>query len=208
MSLLQHDTPQELEEIAPGESYTKGSSHVILAAIVATVLVTAAIVIYVLAGEKPPVATGEILEVWAHPMHTVTPAFDASGMAIPQDSFDQVLVFTRVRLHNQSKQPLFLHQILTNITHPDGSIDSSFATTASQYERIFMAYAGLSQWHTPALNTDELTIQPDQTVEGTFVSSFKMAKEPWDARKALDYSFSFRYQAVLKLTPKVAVTDR
>jgi hypothetical protein len=35
-----------------------------------------------------------------------------------------------------------------------------------------------------------------------------MAKEPWDARKALDYSFGFRYQPVLKLTPKVSVTDR
>jgi hypothetical protein len=197
-----------VDETAPGESYTKGSSHVIIAAIVATVLVSAAIAIYIIAGEKPPVATGQILEVWAHPMHTVTPSVDASGMPIPQSSFDQVLVFTRVSLHNQSKQPLFLHQILTNVTLPDGTIDSSFATTASQYDRIFLAYPDLAQWHESALNTDELTINPGQTVEGTFVSSYRMAKEQWDARKALDFTFSFRYQTPLKLTPQIAVVDR
>ena len=208
MSLLHQEAPSAVDDAAQGESYTKGTSHIAIAAIVATVVVTIAIAIYVIAGEKPPAATGEVLEVWAHPMHTVTPAFDASGASISQEDFDQVLVFTRVRLHNQSKQPIFLHQILTNITHPDGSIDSSFATTASQHQRIFMAYPVLAQWQTPPLTTDELTINPDQTVEGTFVSSFRMAKDKWDERKALDYSFGFRYLPVMKLAPKVAVTDR
>ncbi|HTB96174.1 MAG TPA: hypothetical protein VK716_04140 [Terracidiphilus sp.] len=208
MSLLNQESPQALDDAAKGESLTKGSSHIAIAAIVATVVVSIAIAIYVIAGEKPPAATGEILEVWAHPMHTVTPAFDASGASISQENFDQVLVFTRVRLHNQSKQPIILHQILTNITHPDGSIDSSFATTASQYQRIFMAYPELAQWQTTPLSTDELAINPDQTVEGTFVSSFRMAKDQWDGRKALDYSFGFRYLPIMKLTPKVAITDR
>ena len=208
MSLLHQEAPNALDDAAKGESYTKGSSHILIAAIVATVVVSIAIAIYVIAGEKPPVATGEILEVWGHPMHTVTPAFDASGASISQEQFDQVLVFTRVRLHNQSKEPIFLHQILTNITHPDGTIDSSFATTASQYQRIFMAYPDLAQWQTTPLQTDELTLNPGQTVEGTFVSSFRMAKDAWDGRKALDYSFGFRYQPVFKLAPKVSVTDR
>ena len=208
MSLLQQESRQELDEAALGESLTKGSSHVVWAAIAATVLVTLAVAIYVIAGEKPPVATGEVLEVWARPMHTVTPAFDADGSRMSQDSFDQVLVFARVRLHNQSNQPIFLHQILTNITHPDGSIDSSYATSASQYDRVFLAYPNLAQWHTPALKTDDLTIDAGQTVEGTFVSSFRMAKEPWDLRKALDFTVNFRYQKPLKLAPTAAVTDR
>lgn len=208
MSLLQQDNPVALDDAAKGESLTRGTSPLLLAALAATVLVTAAIVTYVLVGEKPPAATGEILEVWAHPMHSVTPAFDASGAPMSQSSFDQVLVFTRVRLRNQSKQPLFLHQITTNLTHPDGSIDSSYATTASQYERVFLAYPNLAQWRTPPLSIDDLTVNPGQTVEGTFVSAFKLEKENWDARKALDYSFGFRYQPVLKLAPRVAVTDR
>lgn len=208
MSLLQQDGVKAQDDAARGEELTRGSSHLVIAAIVATVLVTIAIAAYVIAGEKPPVATAEVLEVWAHPMHTVTPGFDANGSAVAQTSFDQVLVFTRVRLHNQSKQPLFLHEILTNITQPDGSTDSSTATTASQYERVFMAYPDLAQWHTPALQTTDLELGPEQTVEGTFVSSFKMAKENWDARKALDYTINFRYQKPVKFAPKAAVTDR
>jgi hypothetical protein len=207
MSLLQQ-SPQELDDAAKGESLTKGTSHIMLAAVVAAVVVTAAIAIYVIAGQKPPVATGEILDIWARPTHVVTPGFDANGDAMSQSSFDQVLVFTHVRLHNQSKQPLFLHEILTNLTHPDGSVDSSTATSASMYERFFQAYPQFAQWHAPALNATDLTIDPGQTVEGTFVTSFKMAKEPWDARKGLDYTFNFRYQAPIKLTPTVQITDR
>lgn len=208
MSLLHQEAPNALDDAAKGESYTKGTSHILVAAIVATVVVSIAIAIYVIAGEKPPAATGEILEVWAHPMHSVTPGFDASGASISQEQFDQVLVFTRVRLHNQSKQPLFLQHILTNITHPDGSIDSSFAASASQYQRIFGAYPDLAQWQSTPLRTDEFTVNPDQTVEGTFVSSFRMTRDAWDGRKALDYSFGFQYQPLFKLAPKVSVTDR
>lgn len=211
MSLLQQ-SPQELDDAAQGESFTRGTSHLILASVVAAVLVTIAIAIYVITGEKPPVATGEVLDVWARPTHVVTPGFDANGDAQSQSSYDQVLVFTRVRLHNQSKQPLFLHEILANITLPDGALDSSTATTASQYERFFGAYPQFAQWHAPALNTTELTLDPGQTVEGTFVTSFKLAKDTWDARKSLDYTINFRYQQPVKLTPpasvQASITDR
>jgi hypothetical protein len=207
MSLLHQESRSELDDAARGESFTKGTSHLVWAAIAATVVVTIAIAIYVIIGEKPPVATGEVLEIWAHPMHEVTPAFDAAGAAVSQSAYDQVLVFTHVRLHNQSKGPLFLHQIMTNVTLNDGSVDSSFATTASQYERIFLAYPDLAQWHSTPLNTD-VTLGLGQTVEGTFVSSFRMTKEQWDARKALDFTFGFRYQPNLKVSSATPVTDR
>jgi hypothetical protein len=207
MSLLHQEKPGELDDAARGESFTKGSSHLVWATVAAAVVVTIAIAIYVIAGEKPPVATGELLEVWAHPMHSVTPAFDANGSAMSQESFDQVLVFTRIKLHDQSKQPLFLHQIMTNVTLADGTVDTSFAATASQYERIFLAYPNMRQWRSTPLAT-ELTLEPGQTVEGTFVSSFRMTKEQWDARKALDFTFAFRYQPEVKVTATGAVIDR
>jgi hypothetical protein len=207
MSLLHQEKPGELDDAARGESFTKGSSHLVWASIAAAVVVTIAIAIYVIAGEKPPVATGEVVEIWAHPMHSVTPAFDANGSGVSQESFDQVLVFTRVRLHNQSKQPLFLHQIMTNVTMGDGTVDTSFAATASQYERIFLAYPSMAQWHSLPLST-ELSLVPGQTAEGTFVSSFRMAKEQWDARKALDFTFAFRYQPEVKIAATGAVIDR
>ncbi|MGO9435841.1 MAG: hypothetical protein ACLPH3_06930 [Terracidiphilus sp.] len=207
MSLLHQESPGELDDAARGESFTKGTGHLVWASIAAAVVVSIAIAIYVIAGQKPPVATAEVLEVWAHPMHEVTPAFDANGVGMSQSTFDQVLVFTRVRLHNQSKQPLFLHQIMTNVTLPDGTIDTSFATTASQYIRIFKAYPDLVPWFSPPLST-ELTLEPGQTEEGTFVSSFRMAKEQWDTRKALDFSFGFRYQPEVKVAATSTVIDR
>jgi hypothetical protein len=205
MSLLHQENQPELDDAARGESYTRGTSHVVWAAIAATVVVSVAIALYIIAGQTPPVATGEVVSVWAHPMHTVTPAFDAGGAPMPQDSFDQVLVFTTVRLHNQSKGPIFLHQILTNVTLGDG-IHSSYAAEASQYDRVFLAYPDLAAWHSSSLSP-ELTLEPGQSSEGTFVSALRLSKDQWDARKGLDYTFSFRYQPNVKLTPKVAVTE-
>ena len=202
MSLLE----QESRTAASGESYTRGTSHVIIATVIAVVLVSVAMTIYVISGEKPPAATGDILDALAHPMHSESSGFDANGAAIPKEEIDQVLLFTHVRLHNQGKQPIFMHQIIANATLADG-IHSSYAATPADYERIFKAYPDLMQWHAPPISPD-LTLQPGETKEGTFVCSFRMAKADWDARKALDYSFNFQYMPGLKLTPKGSITER
>ena len=202
MSLLQ----QESRDVAAGESYTRGTSHVIIATVVAAVLVSIAVAVYIFAGEKPPAATGEIVDVWAHPMHSETSGWDANGAAIPKEEVDQVLLFTHVRLHNQSKQPIFLHQIFANATLADG-IHSSYAATPTDYERVFKAYPTLMQWHATPISPD-LTIQPGETKEGTFVCSFRMAKAGLGSPQGLDYSFSFQYLPDLKLTPNGQITER
>jgi hypothetical protein len=199
MSLLQQDSPEELDDAAPGEDYTKGSSHVVWATVVAAVLVTLAIAIYVIAGQKPPMASGEIEQVWVHPQLTVTPEFDANGAPMPQKSFDQVYVFALVKLHNQSKHPLFLHNITANATLNDG-IHSSYAATAADYDRVFLAYPEMPAPHGKALSM-ETTIDPGQTMEGSIVSAFRLNKQEWDARKNLNFTFAFRYQQSLVLAP-------
>jgi hypothetical protein len=103
MSLLHQESPEEVDDAARGEEFTKGSSHVVWASIIAFVLVTIAVAGYVIAGQKPPVATGEIVQVWAHPRHVETSGIDANGAPMAKQSFDQVLVFAHVRLKNQSK---------------------------------------------------------------------------------------------------------
>lgn len=205
MSLLQQDDT-ELDDAARGESFTKGTSHVVWASVTATILVTVAIAAYVLVGEKPPVVTGEILGVTAHAMHTETSGMDANGAPVPRESFDQVYVFTRVRLHNQSAGPVFLSSILANATLSDG-VHSSYAASASDYDRIFVAYPDMPVQHDKALPLD-ITIDSGQTVEGTAVSAFKLTKQDWDARKDLNFTFAFRYQPSVVLAPRVAVLDR
>jgi hypothetical protein len=177
------------------------------ASIAAGVIVTIAIAIYVVAGQKPPAATGDVTRAVAHFMHRETAGLDANGAPMPKQEFDQVLLFTHVKLHNnQSKDPLFLRQIMANVTLPDG-IHSSYAASPTDYERLFTAYPELATLHGKSLGIEE-TIPAGQWLEGDFVSAFRMTKADWDARKSIDYSVSFRYQPEMKLTPTIRVSEQ
>jgi hypothetical protein len=206
MSLLHQETPQETDDAARGEEFTKGSSHVVWATIVATVVITAAIAVIVFAGQKPPAASGEIEQVWVHPQHTETSGLDANGAPMAVESYDQIYVFTQVKLHNQGSQPLFLSNIMANIMQEDG-IHSSYAASAADYDRVFLAYPSMPVPHGKGLRLD-VTLDPGQTVEGTIVSAFRMSKQQWDAGKNLNFTFAFQYQPSLVLTPRAAVIVR
>jgi hypothetical protein len=204
MSLLHQE---ELDDAARGESLTRGTSHVVVAALIAGLVVSIAIAIYVISGQKPPFASGEVSAIWAHPQHTVTSGFDASGAPMEKQEVDQVMVFTTVSLHNQTDHPLFLGNVTTNVTLDDG-IHSSYAANKGDYDRIFVAYPDIPVPHLTPISPLDTTIEPGQTVEGTLVSAFKMTQQQWDARKKLDYTFNFRYQAPLTVTPHVSITER
>ncbi len=206
MSLLHQDTPEEIDVAARGEELTKGSSHLVWTTVVAAILVSVAIAIYVIAGQKPPAVVGDVVAVWVHPQHAEASGFDANGEPMSKASFDQVLVFAEVRLHNQSKLPLYLVTVMTNATLDDG-IHSSYTASKSDYDRVFLAYPDLPVPHGAGLPID-LSLNPGQSVDGTFVSSFRLTKQQWDARKNLDFSISFRYQPVLKLTPHAPIIER
>ena len=205
MSLLQQDS-NKLDDAALGEELTKGSSHPVWASLAAGVVVSAAIAFYFISGQKPPAATGEIEQIWVHSQHSETSGYDANGAPMAKESFDQVYVFALVKLHNQSDKPLFLHSITTDATMADG-IHSSYAATATDYDRVFLAYPQMPVPHGKALSP-QVTIDPGQTIEGTIVSAFRMTKQEWDARKGLDFTFSIQYRPDLKLAPHTAVIDR
>lgn len=205
MSLLQQNS-QEQDDAARGEEFTKGTSNALMASVIAAVVVVIAIFLYVKLGEKPPVATGEVTRVLGHQMHRETAAFDAAGAAMAQEKFDQMLVFAHVKLHNQSKVPLFLHQAMINVTLADGIL-TSYVATPTDYERAFKAYPELASFHGNPLPS-EPTIQPGQDLEGDLLASFRMSKQDWDARKGLDFTFGFRYQPPVKIAPSGPVTDQ
>ncbi len=206
MSLLQQNAAA-LDDAGLGEELTRGSSHVVWATIAAAVVVSIAIGTYIYVERAPIVSSGEIVAVWAHPQHTETSGLDANGAPMPKEEVDQVMVFTQVKLENHTNHPLYLVNILTNATMADG-IRSSYAANEGDYQRIFVAYPNLPVPHNAPLSPLDTTIDPGQTVEGTFVSAFKMTKQEWDARKKLDYTFSFRYQPSLTLTPQVSITEQ
>lgn len=205
MSLLQQDST-ELDDAALGEDLTKGSSHLLATALFATVVVSMAIGGYFIAGIKPIAITGEIEQVWAHPQHSETSGYDANGASMAKESYDQVYVFAKVKLHNQTDKPLFLHQVMTNATLSDG-IHSSYAATASDYDRIYIAYPTMPIPHQVALSPQS-TIAPGQTVEGIVVSAFRLTKAEWDAHKDLSFTFAIQYQPSLVLTPHTPVIEQ
>ncbi len=207
MSLLQQDASSSiLDDVGRGEELTKGTSHIVWATIIASVVLTAAVATYVLSAPKPQPTAGVASSVVAHMMHRETSGFDASGAAMPKEEFDQVLVFTHLKLHNQGKNPVFLRQILTNITLGDG-IHSSYAATPSDYERLFAAYPDLASLHGKPLALDA-TINPGQDLDGDVVSSFRMTKAEFDTRKGLDLNVSFHFLPDLTIKPAGAVIEQ
>lgn len=205
MSLLQQDS-NVLDDAARGEEFTSGSSRIGWAAVIAAVLVSLAIAAYVIAGQTGPAATGEVSGVTARLVHRETSAFDAGGAPKPKDEFDQLLIFAHLKVRNQSKHPVTVHDITANLTLPDG-IHSSNAASAFDYERLFQFMPDLAPLHGKALPL-ETTLNPGQTLEGDAVMPFRITKAEWDARKSLDFSVAIPYQESVKITPTSPVTMR
>lgn len=206
MSLLHQDSPEEIDDAARGEEFTKGSSHVVLAGLIAAALVVLAIALYIWAGQTPPVASGEIVQVWAHPRHGQTSGFDANGAPVPKVTFDQLLIFAHIKLRNKSKVPLYLEDVLMNAKLDDGILSVS-AGDAAQYDEVFVAYPDLAPLHAKAL-TPRTMIAPGESLDGNAFWATRLTKQEWDARKDLNFTFKFQYQSSLVLAPHTAVMER
>jgi hypothetical protein len=204
MSLLNSESREEADDAALGESFTKGSGHLIWAALAAAVVVSAAIAILFITGHKPPIVTGEIVQVWAHPCHVETSGFDANGDAMEKQSFDQVLLFAHIRLKNQGQGPLHIEDIVANARQADG-IDSISAGGSAQFEEVFVAYPELAALHTNGLSP-HATIPAGQSIDGTVFWAIRhMSKQQWDARTDLNFTIKLQNQPSLVLAPHTAV---
>jgi len=205
MSLIQQESHRDIDDAARGEEFTKGSSHLVLTGVIAAVLVTVAVAMVVLATQKPPVVSGEIVQVWAHPNHVVTSGFDANGEAMAKQRFDQVLVFTRIKLVNQSKNPIVLQDVLANLRQADGILSMSAGSTG-QYDEVFLAYPELAALHSNPLSP-RATLEPGQSVEGTIFWIFRMSRQEWEARKDLNFTIRIQYQDNLVLAPHTPIKE-
>lgn len=206
MSLLHQESEQEVDDAARGESFTKGTSHVVWATVIAVTLVSVAIGIYAWTGQKRPVVTGEIVQVWAHPRHVETSGLDANGDPMAVDVFDEVLVFAHIKLENQTKDPLLLQDILANATLSDGILSVSAGNT-SQFEEVFLAYPELASLHSTCLPPRTM-IAPGQKLEGTAFWAVRRARQEWDARKDLNFTFKFQYQNSVTMAPHTPVIEQ
>ncbi|MGC9159646.1 MAG: hypothetical protein ACP5FH_11725 [Terracidiphilus sp.] len=199
MSLLRHESGTEIDDAARGESFTRGTSHIVLASVVAAILVTAAIAFYVKMGERPPVATGEILQVWTTQRHVETSGVDANGDPAARRSFDQVLIFAHVKLKNQGSYPLYLEDMLANLRRPDSLLSVS-AGSAGQIQEALAAFPDLASLNAAPL-PPLATLPPGKTLDGIAFWAVRMNKKEWNSCRLLNFTFEFHYQPALVLTP-------
>jgi hypothetical protein len=124
---------------------------------------------------------------------------------MPKESFDQVLIFAHVKVHNQSNVPLFMQDVMANVRQGDGTLSVS-AGSAAQYEEVFIAYPEIAAMHSNGLSP-RATIAPGQTVDGNVFWAARLTKGEWDARKDLNFTVKFQYQSSLVLAPHSPVME-
>lgn len=174
------------------------ASNALKTVLIALVLVVAAVGAYVYFGEKPPVATGELIHVSAVPIHEESNLPAAAGMPGQTDAFDEVIVMAQVRLHNQAKIPIFLHEMYASLSLPDDVERTSIAANKSDFGRAFVAYPQLLPLKGEPILRD-ITIEPGQTVEGMMLFPFPMTGAQYEQKKALGINVIFMHQKTLTL---------
>jgi hypothetical protein len=179
-------------------------------------------VVALLAGRKPPVATGEVVEVWAYPQQGETSGLDANGEAMAKDTFKQVLLFAHVKLRNQSKLPLQLQNVLANTRQADGVPLSVSAGSVAQYQEALLAYPELDLPKGQPLSP-HLILKPGESLDGNLFWVFQMSRQQWVERKnwapnpdhddpgsksGLNFTVAIQYQKNLVLLPSSRITER
>ena len=149
-------------------------------------------------GDKPPVATAEVVHLTAYPIHRVSNAGgNRQGTMGIEQSFDEVIVIAQVRLHNQSQGPLFLSDMAGLVSMPDQELRNLAATT-SDFGRVFIAYPQLAPMKQQPLLRD-ITIPAGATVDGQLVFNYPITKEQWDLRRSMAITLSFLHQKDLTI---------
>src|ERR1700678_1571360 len=203
---IQNDPVHEHDPSSEGEDLAKGSSYLLWTTLAAFVVVTIGSILFWFAIHRPPIAIGEVTQVWAHEVHTINTPIDANGVQTAGEVFDQVLVFANLHIKNQSDQPIILRDLRTNAPF-DAGIHSSYAATALDFDRIFIAYPDLKGLHGKPLVRDTV-IPAGQTLDGEIISSFHVSKEQWAARKDLNFTIALKFHPDLVLTPTGAITEQ
>jgi hypothetical protein len=165
-----------LAQVDPPHPFRSALKTIVIAAIVVSI----ALGLYVYLGQKPPVAAGEILTMNLYPVHAlVNNGGGAEGMPGQGEYYDQLLILAKIRIRNQTDIPLFLQDISASIKLPDGSEQVNVTASDKDMDRVFQAYPSLSYLRADSIRRD-MTLTPGQSVQGLTIFNFPITKEQWD----------------------------
>lgn len=167
---------------------------------IAAVVVSIALGLYVWIGQKPPVASGDILTMNLYPVHTLVNNGGGgdTGMAGSAEYYDQLLILAKVKVRNQTDIPLFMQDISASIKMPDGSEQENITASDKDMDRVFQAYPSLSYLRTSSIPRDT-TLTPGQSVQGLAIFNFPITKEQWDTLQSAKVVVSFMHQKNLEI---------
>ena len=169
--------------------------------VIAAIAVSIALGLYVWLGQKPPVASGEVLASNVYPVHWTinNGASGNDGMAGTSESNDQVIILTKIKIRNQTNIPLFVQDVGSAIKLPDGSEQTNVAASDTDMKRVFEAYPSLSYLRADPIPRD-ITLSPGQTAEGLAIFNYPISKEQWDTLQTAKVVVQFMHQKNLDIT--------
>jgi len=196
-----HDLPALTESAGPNIAqvdtpggFVRLSVCIVLGLIVTSLLVGS----YLYFGKHKALATGEVERVSLYPIHSVESGSGmAPGMASQNESYDQLIVFAQVRVHNQSTEPLTILELQANVIQADATVSSSLAVGAHDSNRLFSAYPKLAPLRMEPLLRDT-TIAPGQSGEGLLIFNYSLSKAQWEQKKSFTVSVTFTNGAVIQ----------
>jgi hypothetical protein len=167
--------------------------------IIATIAVSLAIGAYVYLGQKPPVASGAVLTMNLHPVHTlVNSGSGTDGMQGAGEYYDQLLILAKIKVTNQTNIPLFLQDVSSAIKMPDGTEQTNVTASDKDMDRVFQAYPSLAYLRGDTIHRD-ITLSPGQSVQGLVIFNYSITKEQWDQLQSAKVVVSFMHQKNLDI---------
>jgi hypothetical protein len=184
-----------LAQVDPPHPFRAAFKTIVIAAIVVSI----ALGLYVYLGQKPPVAAGEILTMKLYPVHAViSSGGGGEGMQGTNESYDQLLILAKIKIRNQTDIPLFLQDVSATIKLPDGSEQVNVTVGDRDMERVFQAYPTLAYLRADPVRRD-ITMAPGDSVQGLTIFNFPLPKEQWDTLQSAKVVVSFMHQKNLEL---------
>jgi hypothetical protein len=186
-----------LAQVDEPTNYGRVAVRVVIALIISSLVVF----IWIRFGRKTPVATGDIARVAIYPVQARITGGNAGtpGQEGQDEIINQLLVFAHVRLHNPNTAPITLEDDWAVVTLPNGETRRSLGASGSDFDKVFQAYPQLAPLRMDPLRRD-IQIQPGQSVDGLVVFSYPLSREQWDARKSMQVTVSFNGAKDVTLT--------